>query len=137
MHSLFLNEAGQVFAAGSNASYCLGIDSEEKIWQTQTPVLVPNLFAKKVVANQSSACISASNELYIWGETYSGVFMKPEKVITISADVDDVALGVTVSVAKDKNGLLWTWGQNKHGELGFGDKDARQHPFPLLQLKGK
>lgn len=90
------------------------------------------MVAKKVVAAQTSACISADNELYIWGKTSTGVFTKPEKVITISTDVDDVALGVTVSVAKDTNGLLWSWGSNKHGELGFGDKDVRQHPFPLL-----
>ena len=105
--------------------------------QTSQPVLVPDVLARKVVAAQSSALISTETELYIWGKTVCGVFQKPEKVITISADVDDVALGVTLSVAKDTNGMLWTWGANKHGELGFGDKDARSHPFPLLALKDK
>ena len=39
--------------------------------------------------------------------------------------------------AVDDKGLIWTWGQNKMGELGLGDCDPRLHPFPVLNLKGK
>ena len=33
--------------------------------------------------------------------------------------------------------VLWSWGANKHGELGFGDKETRSQPFPIQSLKGK
>lgn len=36
-----------------------------------------------------------------------------------------MALGQTVSLVKDSQGMVWSWGMNKHGELGFGDKDPR------------
>jgi len=58
-------------------------------------------------------------------------------VITISNKVVDVALGKTVSTAVDDKGLVWSWGSNEMGELGVGDGDARVHPFPVLNLKGK
>lgn len=58
-------------------------------------------------------------------------------MITISNKVVDVALGKTVSTAVDDKGLVWSWGSNEMGELGVGDGDARVHPFPVLNLKGK
>ena len=48
-----------------------------------------------------------------------------------------MSLGVTGIVAKDINGVVWSWGTNKHGELGFGDNELRNNPFPILALKGK
>jgi len=92
---------------------------------------------KKIAAGQTSACITETGDLFLWGKTTFGVFAKPEKVIAIPTAIDDVSLGNTVSIAKDINGMLWGWGNNKHGELGFGDKEPRVNPCPVFTLKGK
>lgn len=73
-------------------------------------MLVPTLVGvvvSKINASKISSCVTAKGELYIWGD---GVSSLPEKVITISTPVDDVSLGATLSVAKDINGMLWSWG---------------------------
>lgn len=49
----------------------------------------------------------------------------------------DVSLGAALTVALDVDSGLWVWGSNKFGELGFGDKDPRTHPCPVLALGGK
>ena len=48
-----------------------------------------------------------------------------------------MSLGKSVSTAVDEQGLAWSWGSNKFGEIGVGDNEPRVHPFPLLNLKGK
>jgi len=40
-------------------------------------------------------------------------------------------------LAKDLQGTVWTWGTNKHGELGFGDREPRPEPCPVSMLQGK
>lgn len=37
----------------------------------------------------------------------------------------------------DEKGFVWTWGENSEGELGLGDEARRDHPAPVLQLKGR
>ena len=46
-------------------------------------------------------------------------------------------LGGSMGVAVDKKGLVWSWGENKAGELGVGDAEPRIHPFPITTLSGK
>jgi alpha-tubulin suppressor-like RCC1 family protein len=75
--------------------------------------------------------------LYLWGKTTSNVIEKPDKVITISSVVEDVSLGTTVHIAKDTKGMPWAWGLNKHAELGFGDNEPRDYPFPVSSLINK
>ena len=57
--------------------------------------------------------------------------------MTISNPVATVSLGKTMGTAIDDKGLVWSWGHNRHGELGVGDSDPRVHPFPVLNLKEK
>ena len=55
----------------------------------------------------------------------------------IDADITEVSVGGCFGVAKDRDGLLWTWGQNTNGELGLNDFKTRLYPHPILQLKKK
>ena len=46
-------------------------------------------------------------------------------------------LGSHLGVALDEKGQVWSWGENRNGELGVGDKDRRVHPYPILSMKNK
>ena len=48
-----------------------------------------------------------------------------------------MSVGGSFGIAKDKDGLLWTWGQNSNGELGLNDLKTRLYPHPILSLKRK
>ena len=133
-----MSEEGQVFASGSNLSVALGVgDGFDK---TQTPVHIEALQDLKVVqidANFNSACVTEQGELFLWGRGVWGDQPFPQKILTVSNPVIDLSLGRDVSVAIDDQGLAWSWGANTNGQLGVGDQDARVHPFPILNLKGK
>ena len=75
--------------------------------------------------------------MYLWGKTPTGVIEQPEKVITISSVVEDISLGVSVNVVKDIKGMPWAWGLNRSSELGFGDNEPRDYPFPVSSLINK
>lgn len=92
---------------------------------------------KQIAAGYHSACISVDGELFLWGKGIFGEYPYPQKILTISNPVVDVSLGKSISTAIDDQGLAWTWGSNKYGEIGVGDYEPRVHPFPLLNLKGK
>ncbi len=47
--------------------------------------------------------------------------------------ITDVAAGSAHMVALDIDGNVWTWGWNKHGQLGDGTNDTRNLP---VQVKG-
>lgn len=49
----------------------------------------------------------------------------------------EVSIGGSFGIAKDKDGLLWSWGQNESGELGQNDLKMRIYPHPILALKRK
>jgi len=55
----------------------------------------------------------------------------------IDSDITEVSVGGCFGVAKDKEGLLWSWGQNSSGELGLNDFKTRLYPHPVLSLKRK
>lgn len=58
-------------------------------------------------------------------------------MITISARVEEISLGEQVNVVRDVKGMPWAWGLNKYGELGFGDREPREYPFPISSLINK
>ena len=88
-----------------------------------------------ISCNHHSAAIGSRGELYFWGTGVFGTFFDPK--IVVDADIMEVSVGGCFGVAKDKEGLLWTWGQNSHGELGLSDFKTRLYPHPILSLKRK
>ena len=100
------------------------------------PTEIPSLSGIVAIsANHHSAAIGRRGELYFWGTGVFGTFFDPK--IVVDADITEVSVGGCFGVAKDKDGLLWTWGQNSHGELGLSDFKTRLHPHPILSLKRK
>ena len=48
-----------------------------------------------------------------------------------------IAAGDTFAVAVDKDGYVWTWGNNNVGQLGIGASDSANHTFAVRVLKGE
>ena len=73
----------------------------------------------------------------MWGRGIWGFIPVPQSVLTITNAVIDVSFARDFGIAVDDQGLAWSWGANDHGELGLGDTQPREHPFPILNMKGK
>ena len=57
----------------------------------------------------------------------------PERIDTLEAQViRHVACGDSHSIALTKEGLLFAWGSNRHGQLGTGQVEVTQSRIPKL-----
>lgn len=81
----------------------------------KTPKTLPLKNIQKIACNSHSAAIGVKGELYFWGTGVFGTFYEPR--VVIDSDIESVSIGGNFGVARDKEGLLWAWGQNTHGEL--------------------
>ena len=70
---------------------------------------------RSISCNHHTAAINELGALFFWGTGVFGTFYEPR--IIIDADIEEVSVGGTFGIAKDKDGLLWSWGQNSQGEL--------------------
>lgn len=94
-------------------------------------------FITKIACNKYWAAVSDDGALYVWGTSILGKFSQPERVQWIPKSVVDVSLGGLVSGCIDSSGLIWTWGKNAYGELGVGDWNEKNTPYPVMALKSK
>lgn len=109
VHSQVLLESGRVVSFGDNQFGQLGLGAEAGISSTGDPMEVPSLEnIKSIACNHHSAAIGARGELYFWGTGVFGTFFDPK--IVVEADITEVSVGGSFGVARDKEGLLWTWG---------------------------
>ena len=136
VHSQILLANGKVISFGDNQFGQLGLGSDTNITSTGMPIQIPTLDnIKSIACNHHSAAIGARGELYFWGTGVFGTFFEPR--IVVDSDISEVSVGGSFGIAKDKDGLLWTWGQNSYGELGLNDFKTRLYPHPILSLKRK
>ena len=59
---------------------------------------------------------------------YTPVQVLSEDANSPLQDIIYIAAGTNYSVAVNKKGEVWTWGQNNYGQLGDGTKTAKYTP---------
>lgn len=122
-----------MFSFGDNQFGQLGVGQNPS--QTSIPMKVDIAGVRKISCNHHTAAINELGALFFWGTGVFGTFYEPR--IIVDADIEEVSVGGSFGIAKDKDGLLWSWGQNSSGELGQSDASTKLYPHPILQLKRK
>ena len=59
------------------------------------------------------------------------------RIPQISSRVVSFSASETHNICLDEQGVVWSWGENNQGELGFGDAAPRQVPYPSSFFKEK
>lgn len=145
-HALALTEDGAVYGFGSNidgqAAPSEQIDGTP-VREVLSPVLIEGLPSDLIAvaaATQTSYAVSASGQLYGWGENSFGqlligtdngdnTFMPTEDKILTPVEIDipgaviDVKGGARWAVALTEDGDVYAWGPNDRGPTGGLDGD--------------
>jgi len=103
--------------------------------QSLIPKLVKLSGVDQITCNHHTAAITESGALYFWGTGVFGMFWQPKLII--DSEIATVSVGGSFGIAKDKNGILWAWGQNDLGQLGSPDCSTQPYPKPIACLKKK
>ncbi|XP_075236817.1 RCC1 and BTB domain-containing protein 1-like isoform X2 [Lycorma delicatula] len=124
-----ITESDDVYGLGQNSCSCLGIDSTES---TLEPKKVEELCGKKVKAFASGCganvvALTEKGEIYVWGHNKFGELgnegcnTKVPGLLPGLADVviEEIACGGHHTLALDKDGKVYGWGQNNNGQIEY------------------
>jgi len=138
-HTLYLTEDGFIFSAGKGIYGVLGIGGSAT---STKPLLLKILSDKRIVSiacgEGHSLALTDKGDLYAWGRGFEGQLgiRKSIECMSVPKFVDsfygkkvvEIACGKCHSIAVDSEGVIYTWGENRTGQLGRGK--FRLDPLP-------
>ncbi|KAM7156635.1 E3 ISG15--protein ligase HERC5 isoform 2-T2 [Molossus nigricans] len=146
-HSLALSKGGELFAWGQNSHGQLGIG---RIFDsTSTPQIVKHLsgvpLAQISAGKAHSMALSISGNMYSWGRNDFGQLGLghtdnedfPSLIESLdSQKVEFLACGGSHTALLTKDGLLFTFGAGKYGQLGHNSTQNELKPCLVTKLVG-
>jgi Alpha-tubulin suppressor and related RCC1 domain-containing proteins len=151
MHSLALDDQGNIYAWGSNTSGEIGngVAGADVVTPSKLNGLHgedSNMIATTTKISAISASVSHSvatdtlGNVYTWGNNSYGklgngttggaTINKPTK-ITIPAEITQISAGGSYTIALDKDGKVYSWGWAGSGHLGNGSTTGESNT-PIL-----
>uniref|UniRef100_G1PK48 HECT and RLD domain containing E3 ubiquitin protein ligase 5 n=2 Tax=Myotis lucifugus TaxID=59463 RepID=G1PK48_MYOLU len=147
-HSLALSKGGELFAWGQNLDGQLGLG--RILDSTPTPQLVERLsgvpLAQISAGKAHSVALSMSGNVYSWGRNDFGQLGLghtdnedcPSLIEALdNQKVEFLACGGSHTALLTKDGLLFTFGAGKHGQLGHNSTQNELKPCLVAELLGK
>ena len=145
-HTLCITADGSLFSWGRNASGQLGVgDTGDR----HLPTLVTELQGKQVVhvaaGNDHTICTTAKGSVFTWGggdvgQLGLGDDRSKRLVPTLvrgelqNRTVMQIAAGLAHSACMAKDGSVFTWGDNEHGQLGVSVVSLASLPMLVQAL---
>jgi len=142
-HASAITREGVIYTWGGNGNGQLGKGKSSAALHTEhfpSPIQINVKFKSVAIGVNNNVAISASGELYTWGEGSEGALghggtrdeYYPKKIDSIK-DKKFVlsAAGFKFSAALTDDGVLYTWGVSSSGQLGHGDKKNMVTPTPV------
>uniref|UniRef100_A0A4X2LDV3 HECT and RLD domain containing E3 ubiquitin protein ligase 4 n=1 Tax=Vombatus ursinus TaxID=29139 RepID=A0A4X2LDV3_VOMUR len=141
-HTVFVLDDGTVYTCGCNDLGQLGHEKSRK-----KPEQVVALDAQNIVAvscgEAHTLALNDKGQVYAWGLDTDGQLGLPgtEEYIRVPRNIKSltdiqivqIACGYYHSLALSKGSEVFSWGQNKHGQLGLGFELKRQSSPQLLK----
>ncbi|KAJ8023282.1 Secretion-regulating guanine nucleotide exchange factor [Holothuria leucospilota] len=124
-HTAIVTEEGKLYLCGNNNKGQLGLDSAVNL-HLQC-LHLPSAISKVACGWEHTLAITASGDLIAWGSNSHG--QAGQEVVSSSLPIKlkgfngqpvcDIAAGLRHSLAVTIDGLVWSWGCGKKGQLGW------------------
>ena len=139
-HTLILTNTGKLYATGGNSNGQLGIGNKRSV---SIPILIKDLSKVRISsisAGFHSAAVDTNGEGYIWGIDLMGEHLTPypfTHFLEHSGNLQNIYIGGVFTMAVERTGNIYAWGDNSNGELALGDYMDRGMPARVRSLLGK
>lgn len=121
---------GRVLCWGSNLYGLLGVGLEDKY--VTTPTEVPGLPCGAIMMPGAKCAATSGGEAYCWGVHVGDATMRRANgAARVPLDQVVALAGFRTLFALKRDGSLWAWGYNEHGQLGDGTTEDRWSPVPI------
>jgi alpha-tubulin suppressor-like RCC1 family protein len=144
-HVIAVNHKHEVYVWGSNSLGQLGNGKTQSNFHT--PELNHYLIGKSIVqiccGDWHSLALTRFGDVYAWGDNQFGQIgiesereceSKPVKLNSFSGQkIISISCGSMHSMALSENGIAFSWGYNKYGQLGIGSTVNSYRP-KIIQL---
>ena len=140
-----VKENGQIIGWGDNRTGQLGSRNTRRLY---SPAAVAegidgNKLADIQCGNENTLFLMDDGTVYTCGTHYHGAqgLGKPSRSVITPTRIPElenivqVSCGFGHNAALDRDGHVWVWGRNDHGQLGLGDKTERYSPA-MIELEG-
>uniref|UniRef100_A0A8C8YIH1 HECT and RLD domain containing E3 ubiquitin protein ligase 5 n=1 Tax=Prolemur simus TaxID=1328070 RepID=A0A8C8YIH1_PROSS len=146
-HSLALSKGGELFAWGQNLHGQLGVGCTFP--STSIPQLVEHLAAVPLVqisaGGAHSMALSMSGNIYSWGRNEFGQLGlghtknkdSPSLIEALDQKVEFLTCGGSHTALLTQDGLVFTFGAGKYGQLGHSSTRNELRPRLVTELTGK
>ncbi|XP_029424945.1 E3 ISG15--protein ligase HERC5 isoform X2 [Nannospalax galili] len=146
-HSLALSKDGELFAWGQNLHGQIGVG--RRFPSTSTPQMVEHLMGVPLVqisaGEAHSMALSMSGNIYSWGKNDCGQLglghteEKDSPSLTEALDnqkIEFLTCGASHTALLTQDGLIFTFGAGKYGQLGHNSKQNELKPCLVTGLVG-
>jgi len=126
---------------GNNGYGKLGVgEGAAELKPQRLPYTFPSRTVKAVASGRSSAVITETGDVFIWGDVLegnSGVLRhSPTRVpLPPRCVIRELALGRSHALALSSHGTLYSWGLGTNGRLGHGNTLHRDSPTAVRALE--
>eukprot|EP00026_Physarum_polycephalum_P001542 Phypoly_transcript_01544.p1 GENE.Phypoly_transcript_01544~~Phypoly_transcript_01544.p1 ORF type:complete len:1030 (+),score=135.85 Phypoly_transcript_01544:65-3091(+) len=146
-HTACTTDSGEVFTWGGNASGQLGHGDNEPSGKPRVVKdLRPSFISSVACGAAFTLAMSRKGEIFAFGDGTYGQLGKgdlesrrwPVPVEKLAGvPIVQIDCGDQFSMALTVSGNVYSWGNNKFGQLGLGDSDTRSTPTLVRALRGK
>lgn len=154
-HSMALSEKGQVYTWGWASNGRLG--HSESQFRSNHAQIFPRIVNKLIdlpivaiaAAKHHSIAVTATGVVFSWGYNPDGRLgyasnnnrqSTPKRIMALKGiHVQHVATANKHTVVVTTTGVVYTWGSNVYGQLGYGviDSASNPNPMPVEALRAK
>lgn len=146
-HTLVVTDAGELFSFGRNQNGQLGHGTTiDDLEPRRVAALEGKTVTKVACGAEHSVCCTSDGDVYAWGWGRYGNIGDggtEDRHVPTRVEGSDgmkathVACGWRHSCCVDTEGILWTWGWSKYGQLGHGDQCDQLRPKKVDSLSGR
>jgi myosin-5 len=145
-HSLLVDEFGNVYSWGKNSEGQLGLGHTRSLNEIIVHSAIKDPIRAVACKEGVSYAVSSEGKVVTWPQVLTldtnsmhtqevNAFRPYQLSFPIGVKISNVSSGSDFAVFLANNGLLYSIGENKFGELGLGDRHRRIEPILISALK--
>lgn len=143
---IVLTESGKIYTYGDNSYGTLGDNTTNSRKEFKVVEALNGVFIKKIYTGLNTVfAIDDNGRVYSWGNNDKGLLgigsnegsiMTPTQITELN-NIINLAVGYETVLALDKDGQVYSWGDNSMGQLGIDNTTTMKSPVKIEAFADK